>query len=398
MVSAVYMPKLGLIMAKGTIVSWAKKEGDKVAKGEKLAEMATEKTTVEITSPASGTLLKILAPAKSSVPVGQAIAYVGEPGEALPEVAATTTPAAASAAANPTAQAPTAAAISDSAVRATPKARRLAKEKGVDLGLIKGTGPMQMVSEEDVLTYIQETRGKTKFGLKAKEVRELSETRKVIAERMTSSLQTMAQVTLHYEADASELVKLRASLIADIESKTGMRVTYTEMLVKAVARALTEHPIMNSTLEENEIKVVEEINIGVAVASDAGLTVPVIKSADKKSLAEVVSALKAMAEKVRGGKLELEDISGGTFTITNLGTTAVDFFTPIINPPQTAILGVGRIVEKPVAVDGKVEVRPRIGLSLTFDHRVVDGYTAGEFLKRVSQIIESASSLTEALR
>ncbi len=398
MVSTVFMPKLGLVMKKGTIISWVKKEGEMVQTGEKLAIMETEKVTAEIAAPANGTLLRILAPAKTSVAVGQPIAFIGEVGEPLPELVSPVT------AAQPSAQTkevPTSLPLSpqpEQRLRATPKAKRLAKEKGVDLAQMKGTGPIGMISEDDVLTYIEQMRSTSKSGLKVKEVRELSPTRSNIAERMTSSLQTMAQVTLTFEADASELVKAREANQSEIETKTGTHLSYTDLLVKVVARTLVEHPIMNSTLEDDRIKILEEINVGVAVASERGLTVPVIRAADEKSLAEITDAIKDFAERAREDRLEFEEVTGGTFTITNLGMTAVEAFTPIINPPQSAILGVGRIVNKPTAIDARVEVRPRMTFSLTFDHRVVDGYTAGEFLRSMVQIIESAHMLEEALK
>ena len=399
MPTEVLMPKLGLTMTKGTIVRWFKSEGERVEKGEKLALFETEKVTTEITAPVSGTLLKILSPVKSSVPVGQPIAYVGEVGESIP-LAATASPAAgaAPAPAQAASAAPSPMASSTADVRATPKAKRLAAEKGTDLTRVRGTGPGGMITEGDVETAIQEAKSKTQMGLRVKEIVPLSETRRVIGKRLNSSLQTMAQVTLVYEADASEMVKLRESRLPEIEAKAGVRLTYTDILVKAVARALREFPTMNSALEEDGIKLIDEVNIGVAVATERGLIVPVVRNADTTDLVGVVTAMKDMAARGREGKLTLKEVTSGTFTITNLGMTAVDSFTPIINPPQVGILGVGRIVKKPVVVNDTIEIRSRITFSLTFDHRVVDGFNAAEFLRKVVEILEDGARLVETAR
>ena len=391
----VLMPKLGLTMTKGTMVKWFKNEGENVEKGEKLALFETEKVTTEIAAPASGTLLKILSPAKSTVPVGQVIAYVGQPGESIP-LPSYQPPA-------PAAQAPDARIsqpelVGTTEVRATPKAKRFAAEKGTDLARVKGTGPGGMITEDDVEAFILEAKSKTQMGLRVKEIVPLSETRRIIGKRLNSSLNTMAQVTLVFEADASVMVKLREAKLPEVEAKAGVRLTYTDILVKAVARGLREFPMMNSALEDDGIKLIDEVNIGVAVATERGLIVPVVRNADTTDLVGVVTAMKDMAARGREGKLTLKEVTSGTFTITNLGMTAVDSFTPIINPPQVGILGVGRIVKKPVAVGDTVEIRPRITFSLTFDHRVVDGFTAAEFLKKVVEILESSEKLSETAR
>jgi pyruvate dehydrogenase E2 component (dihydrolipoamide acetyltransferase) len=389
------MPKLGLTMTKGTILKWFKNEGEKVEKGDKLVLFETEKVSSEIASPASGVLLKIICPVKSSANVGQPVAYIGEPGEAVPDSSAPATQPVAQAGAP---QQPAAAIPSSGEVRASPKAKRLAAEKGVDLSKVKGTGPMGMVSEDDVERAIQEAKGRTQLGLPVKELIPLSETRRVIGKRLNASLQTMAQVTLVYEMDATELVAIREKMLPEVEAKTGARVTYTDILVKVVARVLREYPIMNSTLEEDGIKVIDEVNVGVAVASERGLIVPVVRNADAIDLAGVVAAMKDMAARGREGKLTLKEVTSGTFTITNLGMTTVDAFTPIINPPQVGILAVGRIVKKPAVVADQVTIRPMVTFSLTFDHRVVDGFTAAEFLRKTVEILQDPAKLAETAR
>jgi len=391
----VLMPRLGPTMTKGTMVRWFKNEGESVEKGEKLALFETEKVTTHVAAPASGTLLKIVSPAKSTVPVGQVIAYIGQPGESVP-VPSSQSPA--SAIPTPDARMAQSQSVGTMELRATPKAKRLAAENGTDLARVKGTGPDGIITEEDVQAFILEAKSRTQAGLMVREVVPLSETRRIIGKRLNSSLNTMAQVTLVFEADASEMVRLREAKLPEMEAKVGVRLTYTDILVKAVARGLREFPMMNSALEEDGIKLIDEVNIGVAVATERGLIVPVLRNADTTDLLGVVTAMKDMAARGRAGKLTLKEVTSGTFTITNLGMTAVDSFTPIINPPQVGILGVGRIAKKPVAVGDAVEIRPRITFSLTFDHRVVDGFTAAEFLRKVVEILESSEKLSETAR
>lgn len=397
MVVEVRMPKLGLTMTKGTIKKWLKSEGDAVRKGEPLLIIETEKITSTIEAPASGYLIKIVAQAGVTVPVGDLIAYIGELGEQVPSITAApvVTPMQVTPAPSErVVEKPVALAR----VRATPRARALAEKEGIDLSLIKGSGPGGLITEEDVLKYIEEVKARTKLGLRVRKSIPLTPLRATIAERMTESLRTMAQVTIMREEDVSKLIKLREELQPAIEKEVGVRLTYTPMLIKAVAEVLKEHPLINSTLEDNEIKVIDEINVGFAVAVDHGLVVPVIKNADKKGLKDIVIECNELARKAREGTLSLDDISGGTFTVTNLGMYGVDGFTPIINPPQVAILGIGRIINKPVVVDGKIDVRPLCTFSLTFDHRVIDGHTAAQFLDGLIKLLSDESRLREVLR
>lgn len=395
MVTEVKMPKLGLTMTKGTVKKWLKSEGDTVQKGEGLLVIETEKVTYTIEAPASGQLLKIVAPTGATIPVGQPLAYIGEPGEPVPEVAPKVAPPVEKPAAPPPAK--PAPAAPPARVRATPRARALARKEGVDLSLVQGTGPGGLITEEDVRRYIEERMRRTKLGLKVKEVVPLTPLRSTIAERMTESLREMAQVTIMREEPVDALVETRKRLLPLIEEETGRKLTYTHMLIKVVGELLKKFPLINSTLENGQIKVIEEVNVGFAVAVDHGLVVPVIKGVDGKSLKDIVVETSELATKAREGRLTLEDVSGGTFTITNLGMFGVDGFTPIINPPQVAILGVGRIVEKPVAVEGRVEVRPVVTFSLTFDHRVIDGHTAAQFLDALVKVVQSADELSKVL-
>ena len=366
LVKKVVMPRLSLTMKEGTVTQWHKKEGESVEKGEPLVEVLTEKVVCDIEAPASGVLRKILVKEGTDVPVAETLAIIAAPGEELPRIEA--------AAEAPVEEAKEVVEVKER-VAASPAARRLAREYDVDLAKVKGTGPKGRIRERDVKRYVEEGG----FMPRVREVIPLTGIRKVVAERVSLSARTAPHSTITMEADMSNAVKFHE------ENK----VSYTDMLVKAAAGTLAEYPIMNSTLRDDQIKILGDLNIGVAVATERGLVVPVVRNADKKSLTEVSSTLKQLIERARKGKLAKEDITGGTFTITNLGMFEVDVFTPIINPPETAILGAGRIAERPVVIGGKIAVRPIMHLSLSFDHRIVDGVPAAQFLQKVKKILEN---------
>jgi pyruvate dehydrogenase E2 component (dihydrolipoamide acetyltransferase) len=365
-------------MKEGTVVEWFKKEGDTVKKGEPLVEVLSEKATYDVEAPASGVLRKILAEEGADVPVAGTLGIITAPDEEFSEIEA---------AAPPMVEAEEAVAVPerkvvekvDERIIASPAAKRLSKEHAIDLTQIRGSGPDGRIVEEDVRNLIE----KVKAVRQVREVIPLTGIRKTAAERVSISAQTAPQSTITMEVDMSKATEIRR--------KVG--VSYTDMLVKAVAKALTEFPIINSTLENEQIKILANINIGVAVATETGLIVPVIRDVNGKTLTEISSTLKELIEKAKQSKLAKEDLTGGTFTITNLGMYGVDVFTPIINPPETAILGVGRIAEKPMAVERQILVRPVMQLSLTFDHRVVDGAPAALFLQKVKQNLESPEAL-----
>ncbi|WP_338603192.1 dihydrolipoamide acetyltransferase family protein [Sulfolobus tengchongensis] len=385
----VLMPKLGLTMTKGKIVQWKKKEGDRVQEGEDLVVIETEKITTTVKAPISGVLLKIYAKEGEEVPVGQIIAFIGEIGEQPPSIAPS----------KPTISVESQKPIQTKTeevkvteVRASPRARRLAKEKGIDLTMVKGTGPGGMITEEDVLRELEVIEKQMKFtatGLRVKEVIPMSPMRQEISRRMVQSLQSMAQVTLSMEINANSIVKLKE----EVENRNNVKITYTDILIKVVAILLRNHPYLNATLEGDQIKIIEEINIGVAVALDQGLIVPVIRNADTKSIIEISKESHELANKARENKLTPDEVVGGTFTISNLGMYDIDSFTPIINPPQTAILGVGRIKKAPIVTNDSISVGYTMWLSLTFDHRVIDGHTAAKFLKELSEILEDENKL-----
>ena len=378
LVTKILMPRLSLTMKEGTVISWFKKEGDMVEKGEPLVEVLSEKATYEVEAPASGVLRKILAPEGTDVPVAGTLGIIAAPDEELPEIEV--------AAAVPRMEAEEAVAVPErkplerikERVIASPAAKRLARQHGIDLAQVRGTGPEGRIVEEDVRSLIEEV----KVTPRVQEVIPLTGIKKTAAERVSLSARTAPQSTITMEVDMSNAVKLREKV----------HVSYTDMLVKAVAKALAEHSIINSTLENEKIKIFADINVGVAVATERGLIVPVIYNADRKTLEEIASVLKELVEKAKQGRLTKEELTGGTFTITNLGMYGVGVFTPIVNPPETAILGVGRVVEKPVVVDKQMVARPVMQLSLTFDHRVVDGAPAAEFLQKIKEFLENPNA------
>jgi len=266
---------------------------------------------------------------------------------------------------------------------ASPAARRRARELGVDIALVPPSAPGKRIMVEDVEGFAAAPQAEPAEAAPAGRVVPFAGIRKVVAERLTESLRTMAQVTISREVEAGGLVARRAALAAGFEAATGVRLTYTDLLVELVAALLAEHPLLNATLTEQGIVCVPVVHMGVAVALEDGLIVPVIRDAGGRSLAEIARDRVDLAAKAQAGTLTLDEVEGGTFTISNLGSFGADAFTPIVNPPQCAILGVGRIVDKPVAVAGSVEVRPTLWLSLTFDHRIVDGAPAARFLQQL---------------
>ena len=433
MATEVLMPKLGLTMTEGTIDEWKKKEGDAVQKGEILFSVATDKLTNDVEAEEDGVLLKILVPEGETVACKTLIGWLGKAGEAVPGGGASASAAAPAAAETPAAApaAPTAPERAAGAyVPATPYAKKLAKEKGFDLSQIPATGykgvvvakdvlgftpaaapaaaavkasPLAAklaadlgidlatvnahgrVLAQDILAYLENTREKAEGGAGAREeVKPMSGMRKAIAKNMLASVQTSPTVTFNLGIDMTEMKRCREQLKA-----REIKVSYTDLLVKFVAKALTEFPLLNCSVEDNKIIYKHYVNMGVAVALDNGLVVPNIADADKKSLTEISAELKELAKLAREGKLPPEKLRGGTFTITNLGMYGIESFTPIINQPEVAILGVNTMEDKVVVRNGEMVIRPIMNLSLTADHRVVDGSVAAQFLQRVKSLMEN---------
>jgi pyruvate dehydrogenase E2 component (dihydrolipoamide acetyltransferase) len=366
MVTKVVMPKLSLTMKEGTVGKWYKQEGDTIQKGEPIVEIISEKATYDLEAPAAGTLRKILVEAGVDAPVNAVLAFITAPDETISE---TEIQAEAK---------PQTLEEAEKRVLASPAAKRLAKEHGIDLSAVKGSGPEGRISEEDVNRFMQEAKGTLP---KIKEIIPLTGFRKTSAERVSISFRTAPHSTLMMEVDVSKAKEMHEKL----------HVSYTAILAEATAKALLEHSIINSTIEDDQIKIFENVNVGVAVATENGLTVPVIHDADKKPLKEIDALISELTDKARQGKLTKEELSGGTFTITNLGMYEVDFFTPIINPPEAAILAMGKITEKPLAINGQVKVMPTMMLSLSYDHRIVDGAPAAKFLQKIKEKIEKLS-------
>lgn len=404
----VVMPKLGLTMTEAKIVRWHKQEGEHVAKGELLFTLETEKATLEIEAPTDG-ILHILVPVGATVPVNEPIAVLsGGPGDkgtgrqgdreterqgALPT---TQYPISASPKARALArqrgvslQGLTGSGIrgmivaadlqvGPPAVKATPLARKLAAEAGVELGALVGSGPGGKITSRDVKTSEAARVAQPLTGLRA-----------IIAERMSAGWRERPQVTLTTDADATNLVSARQQLYAE----TGEKISYNAFLVMIAARALREHPHLNVRLTQAGLEQLPHINIGVAVDTERGLLVPVIHDAPAKSLFELDRLLRELADRAIAGRSLPDELTGGTFTITNLGMYDIDAFTPIINPPECAILGVGRIIARPVGLNGQIVLREMMTLSLSFDHRLVDGAPAARFLQRIKQLIERPFAL-----
>ncbi len=388
MITKVVMPMLGWTMKEGTIVTWLKKEGEKIEKGEPLLEVETGKVLKDIESPGTGILRIILIPEESTVPVTEILAIIAEPQEDIPDLQNMIEKA------KVLLESPEATSIEKSEDRIikkhpvkrkiSPVAKKIAEKNNIDFNRITGTGPNGRIVRKDVFEFIE----MTKYMPRIKEVIKLTGIRKITADRLSFSYRTAVHVTITMAMNMLEMVKLRHKLLPEIEKKVQSRVTYTDMLVKVLAQTLEEYPILNSTLEDEEIKILENINIGIAVDTGIGLVVPVVREANKKSLTEIALLTRKLIEKARSGNLALNEATGGSFTITNLGMFGIDQGTPIINPPEIAILGVGRIAEKPVVIDGRVEIRPMMNITLSFDHRVIDGALAARFLQNMKQKIE----------
>lgn len=441
MATQLIMPKLGMAMKEGILSKWLKEDGAQVEAGDVIAIIVTKKITYELPAPASG-ILHHKVRGQATCAVGAVIGYVTAQGERMPEMeGGAVVPAELEVAAMPAVEAaagihkhdgegekrlaPASPAEGGGFVVATPAARRLAREAGVDLSLIVGTGPSDRVTEDDVRAYLE---GRSRI-LITPAARKLAEQhgldvaritgtgtggriieddvqrlvrrpaaqsseksaegqtipfagmRQMIAENMMSSLHGMAQVTASTEVDVTELVELREQL------KQKFDLTYTDLIVKAAAQALRQHPRLNAALDGDVIRLLGEINVGVGVALDEGLIVPVVRNADRLSLREISAAVRDLAAKARSNTLSVDEVTGGTFTVTNLGAFGIDMFTPIINPPEVAILGVGRIVEKLAIYRGEVARRSTLTLSLTFDHRVVDGAPAAAFLQMLANVL-----------
>ncbi len=452
MATEVIIPTLGEVVREVIISQWLKAEGDPVKQGEALLEVESEKVTVEVESPAAGTLAKILFPKGAKVPITHVVAIVLAPGESLPEGYGHAAPDVAEE--RPEPPLPDASSGSTAQVKAVPLARRLARQHNIDLALVSPSGPRNTIMKKDVEAYlaaamkeikeeaVEEERVKAsplarsmaaKEGLDLAEVRgtgpggrivkedvlrviderkavppkaappemvavgsKLKETlettpiagaRRIIFENMSLSLSQTAQLTLHTEASAEALVDLRERLNERLPQQN-TKISYNAILVKIAATALRQHPQINASVEGDQITVWRQVNVGIAMESEDGLVVPVIKDSDLKSVGQINEEMLEFMAKIRDRRLLPDDLANGTFTISNLGFADIDYFTPILRPPESALIGIGRIIEKPTVKAAQIIPEKRLGLSLTFDHRIIDGAPAARFLKTIKDIIE----------
>ena len=436
MATNVLLPQWGMNMEDGTLTKWLVNEGDEIAEGQPLVEVETAKINSELESPATGVVSHIMAAEGSLVKVGALVAVIGEPGEDPPRP----DPAAASpAGARRRRRRRDAQPTGGAAPQVTPVARRLARESGIDLADVTGSGPRGRITEQDVRDAIEarQSRPQVQVVPRARmlarqegidladvtgsgpggritvadveraiverdagaaradavgEVMPLTGLRKIIADRMTLSVSTMAQVTLTTEVDVTELLSLRESLVSEWRPHR-MRPLDLDLIIAAVAGALSEHPRLNAHLVDGNVLLLKEVNVGLAVAVPDGLVVPVLRGADSLDLLGVARAMRELADKTRKGALGVDDVTGAGFTVTALSNYDIDVFTPIIDPPQVAILGLGRARQKPVVVDGEIVVRSMMHLSVTFDHRALDGVPVAEFMRTLKGTLESPESL-----
>ena len=398
MATNITIPHLGIATAEATIIEWSVKEGEQVEKNQVVVTIEVDKIRSDVAAPAAG-FVHILAEEGSTAPVGAVIGTIADSRAELETLQKKATEVAAIGVRETikTSEA-TAAPEREDRIRISPVARKMAEEHALDITGIEGTGPGGRITRDDIEKAIA-GKGTAAAGTgedkKVKTTIPLKGMRKSIAGHMQRSLSISAQLTTMGEIDMTNIVNRREELVKQ-ENALGTRVTYTDILVFTLARALKEHPVINSSLIESEIKVWESINIGVAVSLEEGLIVPVVKNADQKSLAEISKMVKALTEKARSATLTTEDISGGTFTLTNLGALGGgwNFETAIINQPESAILRTGSISERALVRNGQIVIRPIMTYSLTYDHRVIDGAVAAKFMTGLINLLEKPDKLT----
>ena len=386
MATEVIMPALSPAQETGILIEWFKEEGDLIEKGEPLMEVETDKANVEVEATTTGILANITVNLGDEIPVGKVIALILADGESAPESNKEYSSSETKVSEEDTAQLQTtisnpldpSANLPTNKIVASPKVRQYAKKEGIDLSFIKGSGPNGVILMEDVLVNQSSTETEENDIPTSKGWR-------LMADRLTESWSSAPHFNLVRHLDVSNLVTYKKQF----QEKNSNRLTYTDLLIKLVSITLKEHPRINASWIDNKIVKNSEINVGLAVDFDGGLIVPVIHKTDELSLGEITNRRKDLITRTQAGKLRSGDLDRGTFTISNLGMFDVDSFNAIINPPQAAILAVGRIVDKVVPVDGLPEVRPILTLNLSFDHRVVDGVRGAEFLQTLSNLIEN---------
>jgi len=400
----IIMPKMGDAMEEGTLVRWLKQEGEPVKEGEPIAEIATDKATIELEAPASGILRGIRVLEGATVPINTPLAYILTEGETLPEESkrdgATPAPAAAPQVVAPPSEVKAAyAPAAEERIKASPLARKIAQEHGIDLRLLQGTGPQGRIVERDVLAYLEKMRPPAPAPVAAPPVpptpapagaartEPLNRLRQITAQRTTEAKQTIPHFYLTMEIDMEEALALRAKLNSMEES---FRISVNDMIVKACAVALEKHPIVNASYREGQLVYPDGIHIGIAVASEEGLLVAVVRHCEGKSLRRIAQEAQTLVQKAREGKLLPDEMTGNTFTVSNLGMFDIDEFSAIINPPASAILAVGAVKKVPVVLeDGSIQPRARMKVTLSCDHRVLDGATGARFLQELKRVLEN---------
>jgi len=389
MAFSVVMPALEMAQETGKLVAWRKSEGDSVTKGEPLLEIETDKAVLEVESPADGVLAGLKAKAGDVVPVGNIIAWIVRPGEAPPsEVVLSGVPVVGK---NETTRAAALviAAPAAAGMQISPKARRLAKENGVDITSLQGSGAGGEILASDVLAAAESrSASSSPAPLSApKNVETPSSIGRLMAERTTQSWTTVPHFFVVREVDAGALNEARERMGSAIQQSRGIKLTHTDFLVALVARVLAKHPRINASWNDGVIRLNQQVNVGVAVAVDDGVVATVIHNADQTELGEIAVQRRDLTERARASRLRPSDIAGATFTISNLGMYQVDAFSAIISPPQAAILAVGSITDRVVPIGGRAAIRPMMTLTLSCDHRVVDGARAAVFLNEVAESV-----------
>lgn len=423
MATEIIMPKVDMVMETGTFVEWLKKEGEQVNKGEPLFVILTDKATIECESPDTGTLAGITAKPDDVIPVTNVIGYILKAGEQLPKQAPPS-PIPTALPAMPQTKQPSqtspapltelsipASPAESGLIRATPLARTIAKEKGLDLSKIQGRGPRGRIYKADILESIAKTTGQATLGkttapsatptftsagtsvpLPSAAIKEripLKGPRAIIAQRMAQSFSTIPHLNETVNVDMSEIVRLRERTSPIIEAETGNKVSYTAILALAVAKILPVHATLNSSLSGSEIIIWDDVNLGIATSLEDYLIVPVIRQAQKMDLKSITGEMARLLEAARNKRLDPGEMTGSTFTITNLGMFGIESFTAIINPPEAAILAVGKMIDQPVVINNEISIRPMLNLTIAADHRINDGAKVAKFLMDLKGILEN---------
>ncbi|PER81861.1 dihydrolipoamide acetyltransferase family protein [Bacillus cereus] len=388
----VVMPKLGMAMKEGIITSWNIKAGDNVAKGELIASINSEKIETEIEAPADGTVLDIAVSEDEGVPPGTVICYIGKPNEKVEMQESTHVIEEKTSnieVQNIQNQEPNGKEVSKQRIKISPVAKKIAKSENLDIKALVGTGPGGRITKADVLKALEERVANPEVPEQEEStVVPVTGMRKAIASRMHASLQNSAQLTLTMKVDVTDLVALHKDIAEVVQKRYENKLTITDFVSRAVVLALREHKEMNSAYIDDAIHQFEHVHLGIAVALEKGLVVPAIRFVNNLSLVELSKEIKDMAQKARAGSLSSDDMHGTTFTISNLGSFGIEYFTPVLNTPETGILGIGAIEHVPVYKGKKLKKGSMLPLSLTFDHRVLDGAPAAAFLRTIKHYLE----------